>query len=50
MWLRVVAWYFKIGGFVVALFAVVALSPGTYTFRGGYGDHLAEITSVVVSQ
>jgi hypothetical protein len=25
MWLRVVAWYFKIGGFVVALFAVIAL-------------------------
>jgi len=28
----------------------IALSPGTYTFRGGYGDHLAEITGVVVSQ
>lgn len=27
-----------------------ALSPGTYTFRGGYGDHLAEIAGVVVSQ
>jgi hypothetical protein len=28
----------------------IALSPGTYTFRGGYSDHLAEITGVVVSQ
>ena len=28
----------------------IALSPGTYTFRGGYGDHFAEIAGVVVSQ
>jgi hypothetical protein len=28
----------------------IALSPGTYTLRGGYGDHLTEIAGVVVSQ
>jgi len=28
----------------------IALSPGTYTFRGGYGDRLVELPGVVVSQ
>jgi len=28
----------------------IALSPGTYTFHGGYGDHLTEVSGVVVSQ
>jgi len=28
----------------------IALSPGTYTFRGGYGDHRVELPGVVVSQ